>query len=261
MSPLPGLLITGTDTGVGKTRLAACLIRALAREGRRVGALKPVATGCELVEGQLVSGDARELAEALGGGIPPDRIAPLRWREPLAPPVAARREGTPLSLAHVVAAALGGLAWWGERGAEVAVVEGVGGFLCPLAEGATVADLAIALDFPLLIVARRGLGTLNHTLLTVEAARHRGLRLAGIVLNGATPTVDPIAEATNADELARRLPDVPILAEIEHRSDQSALPAAPEGLDWSGRAAPPRWRAAAIPPERPGPGGPPCPAS
>src|SRR5205823_9859727 len=136
-----------------------------------------------------------------------ERVAPLLFEEPLAPPVAARREGAPLAYARVLEATAAALAWWGER-AEVLVVEGIGGLLCPLAEGATVADLAIALDHPLVVVARRGLGTLNHTLLTVEAARHRGLRLAGVVLNGAEPTADPRAEVTNPAELARRLDGV-----------------------------------------------------
>src|SRR5262249_56827531 len=99
------------------------------------------------------------------------------------------------------------LAWWSER-ADVIVVEGLGGLLSPLAEKMTVADLAIRLDYPLVIVARRGLGTLNHTLLTIEAARRRGLRVAGIVLNSPLPaaSVDlALAEATNADELVRWL--------------------------------------------------------
>jgi dethiobiotin synthetase len=120
------------------------------------------------------------------------------------------------------------------------VVEGVGGLLCPLAEGATVADLAIALDFPLIVVARRGLGTLNHTLLTVEAARCRGLRMAGVVLNGAEPTVDPIAEQTNPSELSRRLGEVPLLADLPFGANLDTLLAAMPDLDLLGRAAPSR---------------------
>ena len=119
------------------------------------------------------------------------------------------------------------------------VVEGVGGLLCPLAEGMTVADLAIALDYPLVVVARRGLGTLNHTLLTVEAALARGLRVAGVVLNGSEPTADPLAEATNPGELARRLPGVAVLAEVPHGED--ALTGGGLGVvDWWGRALVPR---------------------
>ena len=135
------------------------------------------------------------------------------------------------------------------------VVEGVGGLLCPLAEGTTVADLAVALDLPTVVVARRGLGTLNHTLLTVEAARLRGLRLAGVVLNGSEPTADPIAEQTNPAELARWLVDVPILADIPHDPTHARTPAALldaiRGLDWKRRAAPPRLAAESLHPWRP----------
>ncbi len=120
------------------------------------------------------------------------------------------------------------------------VVEGVGGLLCPLAEGITVADLAVRLDYPLVVVARRGLGTLNHTLLTVEAAVSRSLRVAGVVLNGAEPTTDPIAEATNPSELARRLGPVPILAELPHDPGGEAAAVVLRGLDWYNRASRPR---------------------
>src|SRR6202011_3878703 len=105
--------------------------------------------------------------------------------------------GTPLEQSHVLELVRAALEWWTGR-AEVMVVEGVGGLLCPLAEGTTVADLAVALDYPLLIVARRGLGTLNHTLLTVEAARLRASRIAGLVLNSPDPPTGSVAESTSA---------------------------------------------------------------
>ena len=92
-----------------------------------------------------------------------------------------------------------------------------------------------------MIVARRGLGTLNHTLLTVEAARRRALRVAGVVLNAAEPTADPLAEATNAAELARRLEGVPLLAEIDHADVPETLCAAVRAIDWSSRASIPRY--------------------
>ncbi len=139
----------------------------------------------------------------------------------------------------VSAAVTESLAWWEER-AEVMVVEGVGGLLCPLAEGATVADLAVLLDYPLLIVARRGLGTLNHTLLTVEAARLRSLRVAGVVLNGSSPTTDPVAEATNAEELAHRLGGVAILDVWEYGDASNHARVAPEAGGWYDLAMAPR---------------------
>ena len=108
------------------------------------------------------------------------------------------------------------IAWWSER-AEVLIVEGIGGLYCPIAEEATVADLAEALDYPLVIVGRKSLGTLNHVLLTVESARLRGLRIAGVVLNEIEPATGLPAETSNALELATRLAGVAILAELPRR--------------------------------------------
>jgi dethiobiotin synthetase len=238
--PLSGLFVTGTDTGVGKTFVAAAIARALRAEGRTVGVLKPAATGAIREGGRERWEDAEALIAATGCTPPLDRVAPIRFPAPLAPPVAARMLGVRLTFPAVRTGVAAALAWWAEQGADVMVVEGIGGLLCPLAEGATVADLALLLDYPLVIVARRGLGTLNHTLLTVEAARRRGMRIAGLVLNGAGPTTDPQAEAANPEELARRLPDVPLLAELEHQMASTPWPAGLDQLDWSGRAAPPR---------------------
>jgi dethiobiotin synthetase len=240
-----GLLVVGTDTGVGKTRIAAAIARCLVRDGHRVGVLKPVATGAVRQGDAWVSEDAALLIDAIGGDVEQERVAPIVFEEPLAPVVAARLRGTPLEQSHVLEAVRAALAWWAER-ADVMVVEGVGGLLCPLAEGTTVADLAIVLDYPLVVVARRGLGTLNHTLLTLEAARRRGLRIAGLVLNGAEPTADPLAESTNPGELARRLDGVALLADLEHVEDPSALSNTVQAVDWYGSARPPRtWEPAA----------------
>ncbi|RUL87314.1 dethiobiotin synthase [Tautonia sociabilis] len=241
MTGLRGLFVTGTDTGVGKTRVAAAIASVLANRGVRVGVLKPVATGAEPVGDGWRAEDAELLISAIGGRVPSDRVCPIAFQPPLAPPVAARLSGEPLGFDRVLAETRTALDWWaGPGGAELVVVEGVGGLLCPLAEGATVADLAVSLDFPVLVVARRGLGTLNHTLLTVEAARRRGLRLAGVVLNGSEPTVDPLAERTNPGELARWLGDVPLLADLPHGAGLAALLGGMIDLDWNGRALTPR---------------------
>lgn len=241
MSAIPGLFVVGTDTGVGKTRVASAIARALTNSGRRVGVLKPAATGATREgEGWQVD-DADRLIAAIGGGATTPEVCPIAFAEPLAPPVAARRSGALLTAGEVFAATFGAIGQWhSSRRAEVMVVEGVGGLLCPLAEGITVADLAIRLDYPLVVVARRGLGTLNHTLLTVEAALTRSLRVAGIILNGAEPSADPVAEATNPAELARRLDPVPILAELLHGIDEEAVSVAMNGLDWYNRASRPR---------------------
>jgi dethiobiotin synthetase len=240
MSSLPGLLIVGTDTGVGKTRVTAAIARVLISQGRRVGLLKPVATGAVASPNGPITEDGELLAAALGPSLPRERIVPLAFEEPLAPCVAARRQGRLLEhgeVMHIVAEAI---AWWRSR-AEILLVEGIGGLLCPLAERTTVADLAVALDYPLVIVARRGLGTLNHSLLTVEAARSRGLRIAGIILNEPTNGGSTIASVTNAEELSRRLGGVAILGEVGYLDDPTTMATALGSLDWTGRACAPRW--------------------
>jgi dethiobiotin synthetase len=235
---LPGLFVVGTDTGVGKTYVASAVARSMTLRGRRVGVLKPLATGVTRSGGSWRSEDTERLIEAVGGGIPPERVTPIVYDEPLAPSVAARRAGVPLEHAEVENALRDALGWWSGR-CEVFVVEGVGGLLCPLAEGTTVADLAVAFDFPVLIVARTGLGTLNHTLLTVEAARSRGLRVAGIVLNSPEPEAGTVAEATSAEELCRRLPGIGLLAVLPHDRNLT-LPETIHAVDWYQRVHPPR---------------------
>ncbi len=235
---LPGLFVVGTDTGVGKTFVASAIARAMVGQGRRVGAIKPVATGVSRVGEELIAEDTDRLREAIGGTAPRESITPLYFEEPLAPNVAARRLGftlTPGVLNYLVQKLV---RWWSGR-ADVMVVEGIGGILCPITEGSTLADLAIELDYPLVIVARRGLGTLNHTLLTVEAARLRGLRIAGIVLNSCTPDTNSAAEASNPDELSRRISDVALLAELHHEPEV-LLPKTILGVDWYALARPPR---------------------
>ena len=241
IDPPPGLFVVGTDTGVGKTFVASAILRCLRASGARAGAIKPVASGARRVGDRLVAEDAEALADAIGGVVALDRINPLAFEAPLAPPIAARQEGAELGSAEVLAATFDALRWWAKSAeAERVVVEGVGGLLCPLAEGMTVADLCGAIDYPLVIVARRGLGTLNHTLLTVEVAEARGLRVAGIVLNDATPSGgDGLTERTNAEALAR-LVAAPILAEVAYSKAGAILCRSFDLVDWSGRAARPR---------------------
>jgi dethiobiotin synthetase len=236
-----GLLITGTDTGVGKTQVTAGIARCLRESGRRVGALKPVATGMCGNRGSLVDDDAVQLVHALGGDVPPELVTPLCFREPLAPSVAARLEdGRPLAMTHVIETARSAMSAWSSL-AEILLVEGVGGFCCPLAEGTTFADLAFELDFPVLVVARRSLGTLGHTLLVIDAALRRSLRVAGVVLNETEPTNSVSLQNGNFDELARRLDGIPILAEVPFLLDPATLCAAVRSVDWYERARSPRW--------------------
>jgi dethiobiotin synthetase len=206
-----GLFITGTDTGVGKTFVTSAIARRLVRDGLTVGVYKPAASGAEWdAGGRPVWGDVEALCEAVGGRFPRERVCPQRFLAPLAPPVAAAAEG------RVVDADLlrDGAAWWRDR-CDVLLVEGVGGLLCPLTDDETVADLAAELRYPLVVVARLGLGTINHTLLTLEVARHRGLSVAGVLLNEPVPCSADESADTNAAQIAAHT-DVPVLGIVRH---------------------------------------------
>ena len=171
-----GLFVTGTDTGVGKTVVAGALCAALAARGERVAAFKPVVTGLDEEVGEWPR-DHELLAAAANTGQSPDDVSPLRFGPAVSPHLAAEEAGQaiePLELASAGRAA-------GER-ADVLVCEGVGGLLVPLTAGYLVRDLALDLDLPLVVAARPGLGTINHTLLTLEAARTGGLRVAAVVI-------------------------------------------------------------------------------
>jgi dethiobiotin synthetase len=221
-----GLIVTGTDTGVGKTVITAALARLLRKQGRPVRVCKPVATGAAWTDGRWLSEDTVRLAEAADMIGRWDEVTPWAFPDPVAPPVAARRQGTALVL-HELAAAVRR----GHRLGSAVLVEGVGGLLCPLTERETVADLVAILGLPLLVVARRSLGTLNHTLLTLEAARGRGLRVAGVVINETEPP-QTLADATNVEELRGRI-EVPLLAVMPHQADPFAPePSALAGVDW-----------------------------
>jgi dethiobiotin synthetase len=219
-----GLFVTGTDTGVGKTVVTAGIARALRNQGHGVTVCKPVATGARESGGRLISEDGLALADAVGE-TDPAAVTPFAFPDPVAPTVAARRQGIALTLTLIA-----GVVRRRQRPDSALLVEGIGGLLCPLTDEASVADLAVALRFPLIVVARLGLGTLNHTLLTLEAARRRGLRVAGVVVS---PTTAPVglAEETNVAELERL--GVPILAVLPYRPDDLRAATAPlVGIGW-----------------------------
>ncbi len=223
-----GLFVTGTDTGIGKTHVASLIVRQLVSSGVRVGVYKPVCSGAEFDSNGLARWDDIErLRDAVQGDwhvnalsgelraperLSDDAICPQRFLAPLAPPLAARAEGRTVDLALLES----GADHW-SAGADVLIVEGAGGLLAPVSATTSVGDLARQFDYPLIIVARCGLGTINHTLLTIEAAQRRGLRVAGIVLNQARPE-DNLALATdNAAEIAAR-GGVPVLGVITWQS-------------------------------------------
>ena len=204
MSPAArGVFVTGTDTGVGKTVVACALARGLRARGLDVGVMKPIETGV----GPDGPADARALAEAAGVSDPLDDVCPLRYALPAAPAAAAEHAGRCVEL-RVIDASFRRL----QARHDWLVVEGAGGLLVPVAPGVTMADLAGRLGLPLLVVARASLGTLNHTMLTLEAARSRGLALLGVVVSHVSGPLSD-ADAVNL-ELLRHDPAVPWLGEI-----------------------------------------------
>jgi dethiobiotin synthetase len=182
------LLVTGTDTGVGKTVVACALARAFRARGRRVAVLKPVETG---VHGEPE--DAMRLRDAAADPAPLDDICPYRFAAPLAPVVAARLEGRAVDVERLVA-----LVARRAADADVLLVEGAGGLLVPLTEAVTYLDLAVRCRLPLLIVGANRLGTINHCALTARVAAAAGLMVRGFVLSQTTPEVDA-SVATNAE--------------------------------------------------------------
>jgi dethiobiotin synthetase len=169
-----GFFVTGTDTEVGKTVVAAAACAALAARRERVAAFKPVVTGLDEPAGEWPR-DHELLASATGQA--PEDVAPYRFGPALSPHFAAELAGEAVDPRLLLDRARAAAA-----GADVLVCEGVGGLLVPLTTGYLVRDLAVELALPVVVAARTGLGTINHTLLTIEAARAAGLRVAGVVL-------------------------------------------------------------------------------
>jgi dethiobiotin synthetase len=187
MSARPrGCFVSGTDTGVGKTFVGLALVRALRARGVDVGVVKPIETGV----GEAGPLDAIALRAAAGATDPLEDVCPQQFALPAAPTVAAAAERRTVDLGAVERA----FARIAERH-ELVVAEGAGGLLVPAAEGVTMADLARRLELPLIVVARAALGTINHTLLTLEAAAARGLELLGVVISHADGELSPADRA------------------------------------------------------------------
>jgi dethiobiotin synthetase len=182
--------------------VAAALCAALAARGERVAAFKPAVTGLDEPAGEWPP-DHELLADAAAAGQSPAEVAPYRFGPALSPHYAAELAGETIEPALLVAAARGA-----GRGADAVVCEGVGGLLVPITPGYLVRDLAVDLALPLVVAARTGLGTINHTLLTVEAARAAGLRVAGVVM---TPwPAEPAAIECSNRETVERLAGVTV---------------------------------------------------
>ncbi len=197
--------VTGTDTGVGKTEVSCALLSLLADAGHAPFAFKPFESGG--------TGDARRLREAAGQGQPLDEVCLYRLRAPLAPALAAKQEGRRLDLRRVTRA-------FDAFGARSGVVEGAGGLFVPLTKDADVIDLIERLGLPVVLVARAGLGTLNHTTLSLGALEARGLPVAAVVLSRGARGADP-SVPLNRPELERRFPRVRFLGPVPFHAHDS----------------------------------------
>lgn len=217
-----GLFVTGTDTGVGKTLVAGALVRGLARTGARVVGMKPVAAGGLVdADGGPVNEDVLALRAAGNVDAPLAEVNPYLFEAPIAPHIGAARAGSAITVERIRAshAALAARA-------DAVVVEGAGGFLVPLSDTLDFGDVAVALGLPIVLVVGMRLGCLNHALLTQEAIRARGLRLAGWVANRIDP--DMAAFDENLAALTARLQS-PRLAVIPYLENPADTPVA---IDW-----------------------------
>jgi dethiobiotin synthetase len=238
-----GLFVSGTDTGVGKTILTASLLAAMAAAGERVRALKPVLTGlADRPAASPSTAPAERSARPVGrpGQWPPDHellasvadmapeeVAPLRYGPAVSPHLAAARTGAPIEPARLIARARA----LASAGTPL-VVEGVGGLLVPLSDDFTVRDFALALGLPILIAARPGLGTINHTLLTLQAARAAGLDVRAVVLTP-WPEAPSLMERSNRETIAA-------FGEVEVETLARVPEPRPSALAQAGQALP--WR-------------------
>lgn len=213
-APTRGLLITGTDTGVGKTLVAASLLHAFAHRGLRSVGMKPVAAGCTGHDDHLVNEDVTALLAASNVRVSAADINPYRFRPPIAPHLAAAQAGENISFSRI-RASYEALC----RSADRVVVEGAGGLLVPLGDEGDFADLARLLGLPVVLVVGMRLGCLNHALLTAEAVRSRGLKLLGWVANHLDPAMAEFAG--NLKTLEQRLP-APMLGVLPHGPPQPA---------------------------------------
>jgi dethiobiotin synthetase len=186
-----GLFITGTDTGVGKTLVGGAIARVMAGQGVKVGVFKPIATGCRPERGKLISADARFLAKCSGIDFPLTKISPVTYLTPAAPIAAAEAEHRPVDYSKIEDA-------YKElcEQCDFVIVEGIGGIRVPISNKVDVLELACQFALPIVVVARAGLGTINHTLLTIDCIKSACLPIAGVVISGYHADTTDIAEKT-----------------------------------------------------------------
>lgn len=223
-----GFFITGTDTGVGKTIITAALIKVISRLGFTTSGMKPLESGCLQQGDLLVPPDGMfiktiaHMEENIG------HVTPCRFKSPLAPLPASEIEGITVDF-EKIRKAFAGLS----KKYDVVIVEGIGGLLVPITRDYSVMDMAKDFNLPLIVVSRPSLGTINHTMLTVNYALKEGLRVAGIIINYNQPPENTPAEATNP-EVINRISPVPVIGIFPYLTDMESAAiekAAEETLD------------------------------
>ncbi|GIW46567.1 MAG: ATP-dependent dethiobiotin synthetase BioD [Deltaproteobacteria bacterium] len=205
---IKGVFITGTDTGVGKTVVSAALAWTLKSAGIRVAVMKPIQTGTASIDFT----DIEFVQKVLGSGYALDRVCPYRFSLPLAPLVAASLVGERIDINRISSAF-----YELSKSFDTVIVEGAGGLVVPITEDYFMSDLAFDLNLPVVVVTRPSLGTLNHTFLTVEFARSRGLDVLGVVISN-FPADPGLAERTNP-ELILKMTGKEILGVLPHDPD------------------------------------------
>jgi dethiobiotin synthetase len=201
--------VTGTDTGAGKTTIASALVRHYVSIGFKTVGMKPIASGCEKIDGLDINEDVTALMQASNIAAPLEQINPYRFTPAIAPHIAAMQVGATIDI-NVIFEAYQALS----ARAEVVVIEGAGGFLVPLNATQTLADLAVKLDVPIIVVVGMRLGCINHALLTLEAIQSRGLKLAGWIANQVD--LEMAMFEANLESLQQRI-DAPCLSVVRYR--------------------------------------------
>ncbi len=208
-----GFFITGTDTGVGKTVVTACLATLYKSQGMKVGVMKPIETGVDPECSSAANSDAKFLMEVSGNNDAEEEVCPYRLKTPASPYQSAKIAGTLIKPATL----LENFKVLQSRH-DMMLVEGIGGLMVPITAHYNVADLALEIDLPLIIVSRTQVGTLNHTLLTINAARQRGLKIKGVILNGSGDLSDIEKQQ---GKIIEEFSDTPILGTCPYLDDVS----------------------------------------
>ncbi|MFQ5965163.1 MAG: dethiobiotin synthase [Candidatus Scalinduaceae bacterium] len=202
-----GIFVTGSDTGVGKTVVAGAIAAAIKEQGLDVGVMKPVSTGAKVIGRKLVSEDAMYLKKIIGCTDDDDLVNPIRLSPASAPTLAATETGITLDLDKV---------WDAFKQLrskhEFVVVEGIGGLMVPVDDNHLVADMILKMDLAIVVASKHSLGSINHTLLTVECAKNRNIRVKGIIIN-------MLRDGKEFVEEIRKFSSVPVLGTIPFKED------------------------------------------